>query len=366
MELHSEAEDRVWESQCRLPTTIRSRSAVSKLRAMPLEAQMRCIVNYAQCNLPHLLRCALTAGVSPDMRWGERNTPVLCIAAECGSDRALEALLTGRANVALADSEGWTAAHFAAYKGHADCLRRLLDAGAPKDAKEEDEWTPLHLAAQEGDAECCSVLFASGCAVDARNNEQGTPLHCAAKNGYLSVVRLLLDAGANPNAVDFLGNTPLMDAISHKHAPCAEALLPMSDLSITDRQGRNALHVNVITGNDDCFELLLPLMGDVDVRTVQGVLDDGFPDPLFNETPLHLACSFGQHEMAKELLRRGASRTARDSLQQTPLHHAARAGHLSCVAMLLGKHGRYNRAAEKCPCPEFSVAPVTSRPLETA
>jgi len=48
--------------------------------------------------------------------------------------------------------------------------------------------------------------------------------------------------------------------------------------------------------------------------------------------------------MAKALLSRGALRTARDSVQQTPLHIAARAGHLSCVAMLLGKHGAYKLA----------------------
>ena len=64
-------------------------------------------------------------------------------------------------------------------------------------------------------------------------------------------------------------------------------------------------------------------------------------------TPLQLACSFGQHEMAKALLRRGALRTARDSKQRTPLHHAARDGHLSCVAMLLGKHGAYKLAPDE-------------------
>jgi len=155
MERHSEAEDRAWESQCRLPTTVRSLSAVRKLRAMPPDAQTYCIAKYAQHNLPHLLRCALTAGVSPDTRWGEKDTPVLCIAAEFGSERALEALLVGRANVALANSEGWTATNWAAYTGHAPCLRRLLDAGAPKAAKNEKGWMPLHFAAQGGHAECC-------------------------------------------------------------------------------------------------------------------------------------------------------------------------------------------------------------------
>jgi len=341
MERHSENEDRVWESQCRLPTTVRSLSAVRKLRAMPPDAQTYCIAKYALRNLPHLLRCALTAGVSPDTRWGENDTPVLCLAAERGNDRALEALLVGRANVALADSKGLTAAHWAAYNGHASALRLLLDAGAPKDAKEGDEWTPLHLAAQEGHAECCLLLITSGCCFDARNNNRGTPLQYAARKGHLSVIRLLLDAGANANAVDSLGNSPLMGAISHKHAPCVEALLPVSDLLMTNQMGRNAFHRCMCSGNDECFELLLPLIGDVDVRTVQGVKDDGSPYPLFNVTPLHLACSFGQHEIAKALLRCGALRTARDSKQQTALNHAARAGHLSCVAMLLGKHGSY-------------------------
>jgi ankyrin repeat protein len=206
------------------------------------------------------------------------------------------------------------------------------------------------------------MLLASGGDVDARDNQQAAALQYAARKGHLAVVRLLLDAGANANAVDCLGNTPLMEAISFKHAPCVEALLPVSDLRITDRQGRNAFHTSVITGNDECFELLLPLMGDVDVRTVQCVEDDGSPDPLFDETPLHLACEFGQHEMAKALLSRGALRTARDSLQRTSLHDAAHAGHLSCVAMLLGKHGAHKltpdevNAADYCGCTPLHVA----------
>jgi len=118
-------------------------------------------------------------------------------------------------------------------------------------------------------------------------------------------------------------------------------LLPASDLSITGKQGRNAFHVSIVTGNLECFELLLPLISDVDVRSVASVLPDGSPAVPFDETPLHLACSFGQERMVRALLHRGASRTACNSLQRTPLHDPAQAGHLGCVRQLLGKPGAY-------------------------
>jgi len=86
---------------------------------------------------------------------------------------------------------------------------------------------------------------------------------------------------------------------------------------------------------------LLPLISDVDVRTVAGVdAHDGSP-LAFNETPLHFACCFGQERMVRALLDRGASRTARDSRQRTPLHDASLNGHLGCVRQLLGKPGAY-------------------------
>jgi len=372
MDRQSEDEDRALDAKC--AGSRRSghfRAAVSKLKALPPDGQTLCIVKYALHNLPHLLRCALTAGISSDTRFGENNTLVLCLAAKRGKERALEVLLVGRANSALADSKGWTAAHFAAFKGHAPCLRLLLDAGAPKDAKAEEGWMPLHLAAQEGHAECCSLLLASGCNINAGNDVQTTPLHCAAMHSHLSVINLLLDAGAqleakgfngrtalynyafhqdnveairlllargaNPNAVDDEGYTPLMNAILRQHTPCVRALLPFSDLSITNQWGRKALHVSIECCNMECFELLLPLTSDVDERTVQGVMPDGSQIGVFNVTPLHQACSLRQHMMTRNLLRRGASRSPRDSNQITPLHRAAALGDMGCVAILLGE-----------------------------
>jgi len=118
----------------------------------------------------------------------------------------------------------------------------------------------------------------------------------------------------------------MMSAICGKHIRCVELLLPHSDLNITCLQGTNAFHDSVMTAAYDCFKLLLPRMADVDVGTLHGVEADG---SVSNQTAAHLACIKGQHKMLERLLRHGASRTARDSLQCTPLHYAAMAGQLS-------------------------------------
>jgi len=246
---------------------------------------------------------------------------VLCIAAQKGSERTLKALLDGRANHALTDEKGMTAAHHAAAAGHTTCLRQLLDAGAIVDAGDDAAYTALHLAAQEGHAECCSLLLAKG-------------------------------SDANARTADF-GATALVKSISFRHKACVRVLLPASDLSISNVQGRTAFHVSICTGNLECFELLLPLISDVDVRTVAGVNADGSLTPS-SVTPLHFACSFGQERMVRALLHRGASRTARDGTQRTPLHAASLPGHLGCVRQLLGKPGAYKLTPD-----EVNAATVT-------
>jgi len=190
MDRLSEAEDRSLDARCRLPASPASRTAVVKLRALPPTSQAQCMKYYAQYDLPHLVRCAFDAvchcssgslsvsllagalfaqGVSADVRWGDYDMPVLCVAAQAGSERALKALLDCGANVALADKKGDTAALHAAGFGRAVCLRLLLDAGANIEAKNTGSLTPLGAAAHNGHAECCSLLLAAGCAPNSCN-----------------------------------------------------------------------------------------------------------------------------------------------------------------------------------------------------
>ena len=132
-----------------------------------------------------------------------------------------------------------------------------------------------------------------------------------------------------------------MNAIAHTRRECARALLPVSDLLRTNCAGLNAFHYCVGAGAEDIFEILLPLMSDVDVRTLPGVDEHGqVPPSGYNHTALHLACQQGQQQMAKALLKRGADRMARDSKQRTSCHWASQRGQLSCLTLLIGQPGR--------------------------
>ena len=146
--------------------------------------------------------------------------------------------------------------------------------------------TALSVAARKGSARALKGLLKGGANCALADEEGTTPLSDAARVGELLCVCLLLDAGADPTASDFLGNTPLMQAIMSKHADCARALLPVSDLLQTARDGLNAFHASVHTASEEGFALLLPLMVDVDVRTVPAVDTADGDGQLFGESAL--------------------------------------------------------------------------------
>lgn len=103
--------------------------------------------------------------------------------------------------------------------------------------------------------------------VSAGSYFQQVPLLCiAALGGSLRPLLRLLAAGADPNAIDRLGNSALMDAVGLKRAECCRALLDVSELSLVNGRGVNALHVCVLMASQECFELVLPRVYDVDCR----------------------------------------------------------------------------------------------------
>jgi len=103
--------------------------------------------------------------------------------------------------------------------GHVPLVQAYLDADAALGSiAEADGTTPLHHAAWKGHVEVCALLLDRGAAVNAINTNEhygGTPLHAAAHGNQKAVAEVLLQRGADANVRSSNGRTPLDETEFH-------------------------------------------------------------------------------------------------------------------------------------------------------
>src|SRR5215212_520503 len=124
--------------------------------------------------------------------------------------------------------------HEAAAIGDTERLRELLDRDpALVNAWSPDGGQPLHFAAFFGHVEACRLLLERGADVDehARGFNGVAPINSAAANDpkpnevCTEIVRLLLDAGADPAAAQGGGSTALHSAAFSRNTELARLLV---------------------------------------------------------------------------------------------------------------------------------------------
>ena len=134
----------------------------------------------------------------------------MCHAAKKGDAKKLRGLLAGKAGdelkAAVNKEDGYSKKsplHWAAERGHAECARMLIEAGADvhkEDGREDSKKSPLHWAAEGGHAECARMLIEAGADVhkeDGYEDSKKSPLHWAAAGGHAECARVLIEAGAD-------------------------------------------------------------------------------------------------------------------------------------------------------------------------
>ena len=129
--------------------------------------------------------------------------PVLDVfdAAALGKARRLEELLDqDRGLISTHSGDGFTPLHLAAFFGHPETVKPLLDASAAVNAVAQNPTRvqPLHSAAASRKLHVVAMLPAHGAEANAQQQGGWTVLHAAALHDDLEMVRLLLAYGADP------------------------------------------------------------------------------------------------------------------------------------------------------------------------
>jgi len=159
----------------------------------------------------------------------------LMYAAEAGHLQVVSVLMLYRADVNVANLDGWTATIFAVScaqsaeetdsQGHDSCVIELLKGKANPNAKTSTGMTALHVACASGRLELALNLLTHGADPNITGSDGMTPLALASDGGHAEVVSALLEAGSSVDAADVDGRTALMFASALGHQDVVAALL---------------------------------------------------------------------------------------------------------------------------------------------
>jgi ankyrin repeat protein len=155
--------------------------------------------------------------------------PKLDLFSACAAGRTSEVLERIDHDAALLEAhsrDGWTPLHLAAFFGHAELAKGLLNRGAKLDERSTNQMqnTALHAAAAGGRIELIRLLLENGADANARQHGGWTALHTAAQTGNREMLELLLAHRAHVHARADNNQTPLDMALIYGRQEIADLL----------------------------------------------------------------------------------------------------------------------------------------------
>lgn len=254
-----------------------------------------------------------------DGSWNE--TPLIR-AVTNGHDNVVAVLLNSKADYTLySDPRGWTPLHAAIVFERRSTAELLLRRGVPIDIRDANGNSPLH---STDSIEMVEFLLSHGAPLDSRNKLGETPLHEASQWGNAEKVRILLDHGAPVHAAMADGRTPLHCALAPR--------LPWNELDTIEERTARAVEEAL-----DVVKILLWKGARLDALDSHG------------DTPLHIAARNGHLSLVELLMKHGADLTIHNAQAESPAQAALKANHKAIGAMLAERMPRPLATASRTP-----------------
>ena len=240
-----------------------------------------------------ILKCLIQSGADVNECTKTKSTPLM-MACKCGLLNAVTFLTEHGANMALKDSDGYTALHHTcnSHSHHSiTLLSYLIENGADINDCTNDDYTPLMVAAQKGDINAVTSLVECGANVHHRDRDGRTALHFAIYyispasivevssslvkygatpticnetlqmlgrcDGHENVVAFLIEHGADVDLQDKDGDTALYYAASSSLPEIVKTFLNLGASHMCNHQGLTPLHQASISANIAVVEYLI-------------------------------------------------------------------------------------------------------------
>ncbi|TDZ58487.1 Ankyrin-3 [Colletotrichum trifolii] len=224
-------------------------------------------------------------------------------------------LIDRGSNIHLQSQKKWTA--FLAAYDNAELVKLLLEKGADINSV-CSSGTIVHLASRNSHVKTLKVLLEHNPKPDLETEQPDglTALCVACQEGEVEIAKLLLVAGANKNHQTSGGDYPLKLCVVAGFDRVVRTLLSFQpDLTICDQGGNTILHQILNHGPSvSIFEMLLMAGANINAQNKDG------------ETPLIVAAKVRNDDLFTFLLDRGADASITRPGQDSLLHVAASSG----------------------------------------